>query len=53
MASQFDAERDMREAQFCLVAIYPPVRGWMVDGAEEALVEAECLQSRDVELVRL
>ncbi|QET79845.1 hypothetical protein [Aeromonas veronii] len=31
MASQFNAnaERDVREAQFCRVAIYPPVRGWV------------------------
>ena len=24
-----DAERDVREAQFCRVAIYSPVRGWV------------------------
>ena len=24
-----DAERDVREAQFCRVVIYPPVRGWV------------------------
>jgi hypothetical protein len=31
MASRFstNAERDVREAQFCRVAIYPPVRGWV------------------------
>lgn len=31
MASKFNAnaERDVREAQFCRVAIYPPVRGWV------------------------
>ncbi|MFM1647843.1 hypothetical protein ACJ5N2_08080 [Aeromonas salmonicida] len=31
MASQFNAnaERDVREAQFCRVAIYPSVRGWV------------------------
>lgn len=31
MAGQFNAnaERDVREAQFCRVAIYPPVRGWV------------------------
>ncbi|WP_270817357.1 hypothetical protein [Aeromonas sp. Y318-3] len=31
MVSQFNAtaERDVREAQFCRVAIYPPVRGWI------------------------
>lgn len=31
MASQFSevAERDVREAPFCRVAIYPPVRGWV------------------------
>ncbi|MDM5112801.1 MULTISPECIES: hypothetical protein [Aeromonas] len=31
MASQFNAtaERDVREAPFCRVAIYPPVRGWV------------------------
>ncbi|MFM5536964.1 hypothetical protein ACET8U_07020 [Aeromonas veronii] len=31
MASQFNAnaERDVREAKFCRVAIYPPVRGWV------------------------
>ena len=31
MASQFNAnaERDVRDAQFCRVAIYPPVRGWV------------------------
>ncbi len=31
MSSQFNAtaERDVREAQFCRVAIYPPVRGWV------------------------
>lgn len=31
MASQFNAnvEHVVREAQFCRVAIYPPVRGWV------------------------
>ena len=31
MAGQFNAnvERDVREAQFCRVVIYPPVRGWV------------------------
>lgn len=31
MTSQFNAstERDVREAKFCRVAIYPPVRGWV------------------------
>ena len=31
MAGQFNAnaEHDVREAQFCRVAIYPPVRGWV------------------------
>ncbi len=31
MAGQFNAnvERDVREAQFCRVAIYSPVRGWV------------------------
>ncbi|MEN9531938.1 MAG: hypothetical protein RIQ83_1162 [Pseudomonadota bacterium] len=31
MTSQFNAnaERDVRESQFCRVVIYPPVRGWV------------------------
>ncbi|HEB4993599.1 TPA: hypothetical protein R0E73_003111 [Aeromonas hydrophila subsp. hydrophila] len=31
MAGQFNAnaERDVRESQFCRVVIYPPVRGWV------------------------
>ena len=31
MAGQFNAnvELDVREAQFCRVAIYPPIRGWV------------------------
>ena len=31
MAGQFNAnvERDVREAKFCRVVIYPPVRGWV------------------------
>ena len=31
MSNQFngDVERDVREAQFCRVAIYLPVRGWV------------------------
>lgn len=41
MASQFSevAERDVREAPFCRVAIYPPVRGWV---GERVQLEVAC-----------